>query len=53
VAKGVFGTLEVELFNGRSLQSPFATRAAVAEDIDAFYNVRRRHSSIGNVSLLE
>jgi len=30
-----------------------ATRAAVAEYIDGFYNVRRRHSFIGNVSPLE
>jgi len=53
VAESFFGTLEIELFYGRPLQSRVATRAAVAEYIDGFYNVRRRHSFIGNVSPLE
>lgn len=53
VAESFFGTLEIELFYGRPRQSRDATRAAVADYIDGFYNVRRRHSSLGYVSPLE
>jgi len=53
VAESFFGTLEIELFYGQRLRSREATRAAVADYIDGFYNVRRRHSSLGYMSPLE
>ena len=52
VAESFFGTLKVELIHER----PWATRAAVegaiTEYIEDFYNVRRRHSSLGYLSPL-
>ena len=53
VAESFFGTLKMELLYELPLQTSGATRAAVADYIDAFYNVRRRHSSLGYQSPLE
>lgn len=47
------GTLEIEHFYGHSLQSREATRAGLADYIDGFYNVRRRHSALDYLSPLE
>jgi len=54
-SRGTYGSTRIqsdlrEL--GRALQSRAATRAAVADYIDGFYNVRRRHS-LGNLSPME
>jgi transposase InsO family protein len=53
VAESFFGTLKVELLYELPLQSRNVTRAEVAKYIDKFYNVRRRHSSLGYMSPLE
>jgi transposase InsO family protein len=53
VAESFFGTLKMELIYELPLQTRSATRAAVADYIDAFYNVRRRHSSLGYQSPVE
>jgi transposase InsO family protein len=53
VAESFFGTLKMELIYELPLQTRSATRAAVADYIDAFYNVRRRHSSLDYQSPVE
>jgi len=53
VSESFFGTLKTELLYELPVQTPDATRVAIADYIDAFYNVRRRHSSLGYRSPLE
>jgi putative transposase len=53
VAESFFGTLKVELLYELPLQTHSGTRSAVGDYIDAFYNVRRRHSSLGYQSPVE
>jgi transposase InsO family protein len=48
-----FGTLKMELLYGLPLQTRSATRSAVADYIETFYNVRRRHSSLDYLSPVE
>jgi putative transposase len=53
VAESFFGTLKMELLYELPLQTSGATRSAVADYIESFYNVRRRHSSLGYRSPVE
>ena len=53
VAESFFGTLKLELLYELPLQTRAVTRAAVAEYIEDFYNVRRRHSSLDYMSPIE
>ena len=53
VAESFFGTLKTELLYELPLQTRAATRSAVADYIETFYNVRRRHSSLDYQSPLE
>jgi transposase InsO family protein len=53
VAESFFATLKKDLLYQRPLQSSIITRAEVADYIDSFYNVRRRHSSLKFMSPLE
>ncbi len=53
VVESFFGTLKTELLYELPLQTSGATRSAVAEYIEAFYNVRRRHSSLDYRSPVE
>jgi transposase InsO family protein len=53
VAESFFGTLKTELLYELPRQTRSATRSAVADYIETFYNVRRRHSSLGYRSPLE
>jgi transposase InsO family protein len=53
VVESFFGTLKMELLYELPLQTRSETRSAVADYIDGFYNVRRRHSSLGYRSPLE
>jgi transposase InsO family protein len=53
VAESFFGTLKTELLYELPLQTNHATRRAVADYIDSFYNVRRRHSSLDYQSPVE
>jgi len=53
VAESFFATLKVELLYELPLQTRSATRSAVADYIETFYNVRRRHSSLGYQSPVE
>ena len=53
VAESFFGTLKMELLYELPLQTRSATRSAVADYIETFYNVRRRHSSLNYRSPVE
>jgi putative transposase len=53
VVESFFGTLKTELIYELPLQTRDAIRSAVADYIDAFYNVRRRHSSLDYQSPVE
>jgi transposase InsO family protein len=45
--------LQVELLNTRKWPTTFELAAAIADYIDNFYNVERRHSYLGNISPTE
>jgi transposase InsO family protein len=49
-AEAFFSTLKIELVYRVAFASRAAAKAAVFEWIEAFYNLRRRHSSLGNIS---
>ena len=49
-AEAFFSTLKIELVYRRAFADHSQARAEIFEWIEAFYNLRRRHSSIGNVS---
>ncbi len=53
VAESFFGTLKMELLYELPLQTRSATRSAVADYIETFYNLRRRHSSLDYQSPVE
>jgi putative transposase len=50
VAESFFATLKLDLLYEVPLQKASATRSAVADYIETFYNVRRRHSSLDYLS---
>ena len=50
MAESFFATLECELIDRTTFRSRRAARLAVFDFIEAFYNPKRRHSSIGYVS---
>jgi putative transposase len=53
LCESFFATLECELLERRGLLSPEDTRRAVFEFIEGWYNLRRRHSSLGMLSPAE
>ena len=53
VVESFFGTLKTELLYELPLQTRGATQSAVADYIETFYNVRRRHSSLDYQSPVE
>ncbi len=53
VSESFFGTLKMELLYELPLQTRSATRSAVADYIEVFYNVRQRHSSLDYLSPAE
>src|ERR687897_792263 len=53
VAETFFATLKKELVNRRTWPSRLELQSAVFEYIEAFYNRRRRHSTLGMVSPAE
>ena len=48
-----WGRLQVELLNTRKWATTLELGAAIADYIDNFYNVERRHSYLGNISPTE
>ena len=53
MAESFFGTLQLELLDRRRWQTRAELASAIFEYIEAFYNPRRRHSSIGDLSPVE
>jgi hypothetical protein len=53
VAENFSGTLKIELLYELPLQTCSATRAVMAEYIEDFYNVHRRHVSLDSRSPIE
>jgi len=53
VAESFFSTLTAELLKGRRFGSPDQAAAEIADYIERFYNLARRHSTIGYVSPIE
>ena len=53
LAESFFATLETELIDRSSWRTRADARLAVFDYIEAFYNPRRRHSSLGQVSPAE
>jgi putative transposase len=50
MCESFFATLECELLDRRRFATPAAARQAVFQFIEGWYNPRRRHSSLGQVS---
>jgi putative transposase len=53
MCESFFATLETELIDRSTFRSHAEARMAIFDYIEAFYNPRRRHSSLGNLSPLE
>ena len=53
MAESFFGTLQLELLDRRQWTTRKELAQAIFEYIEAFYNRRRRHSSLGNLSPIE
>ena len=50
LCESFFATLECELLDRSSFRNPNEARLAVFDFIEGFYNTRRRHSALGQVS---
>jgi len=50
LAESFFATLEVELFARNRFESHRDAKLAIFDYVEGFYNPRRRHSSVGNIS---
>jgi putative transposase len=53
VAESFFATIKGEMIDHEDFQTRAEATAAIADYIDAFYNVKRLHSSLGYVSPIE
>jgi len=53
MAESLFVTLQLELLDRRRWETRAELASAIFEYIEAFYNSRRRHSSIDNLSPVE
>jgi putative transposase len=53
VAESFFATIKGEMIDERNFETRAEANAAIADYIDAFYNVTRLHSTIGYVSPIE
>ena len=53
VAESFFATIKGEMIDERDFETRAEANAAIADYIDAFYNVSRLHSTIGYVSPIE
>jgi putative transposase len=53
VAESFFGTLKGELVDHEEYASRAAATASVGDYMENFYNVERRHTTIGNISPME
>jgi putative transposase len=53
MCESFFATLETELLDQSAFRTHSEARMAIFDFIEAFYNPRRRHSSLGNLSPVE
>jgi putative transposase len=53
MAESFFATLEKELLDRRRFKTHAEARLAVFEWIEGCYNLHRRHSSLGRISLID
>lgn len=53
LCESFFATLETELLDRRRFRTHSEARMEIFDFIEAFYNTRRRHSSLGNLSPYE
>jgi len=53
MCESFFATLETELLDRRRFRTQSEARMEIFDFIEAFYNPRRRHSSLGNLSPVE
>lgn len=53
MCESFFATLETELLHRTTFRSHADARMAIFDFLEAFYNPRRRHSSLGNLSPVE
>ncbi|MGH1493743.1 MAG: transposase, partial [Acidimicrobiales bacterium] len=50
VVESFWGSMQIELLNRKSWDTRIELAAAMVDWIEAFYNRRRRHSSLGYIS---
>ena len=53
MCESFFATLETELLDRNTFRTHSEARMGIFDYIEAFYNPRRRHSSLGNLSPME
>ena len=53
LAESFFGTLQLELLDRHRWETRDQLASAIFDYVEAFYNPRRRHSSIGHLSPVE
>ena len=53
VVESFWGSMQIELLNRKKWTSRLELSLAMVDWIDGFYNQRRRHSSLGNISRVE
>jgi transposase InsO family protein len=53
VAESFFGTLQLELLDRQHWETRVELATSIFEYVEAFYNSRRRHSSMGYLSPVE
>jgi putative transposase len=53
MCESFFATLETDLFDRSTFRTHAEARMAIFDYIEGFYNPRRRHSSLGNLSPIE
>ena len=52
-ASRFWGSMQIELLNRRPWTTRLELTMAIVDWIEEFYNRRRRHSSLGNISPIE
>ena len=53
VVESFWGTMQIELLNRQTWTTRLELSTAIVDWIEAFYNRRRRHSTLGNISPID